>query len=158
MPPKIEDRPDVQVFTEIGMIEHHLRASVSEHLLPGMTYTHFEVLSHFTRYGDGATPAELAQAMMMTKGAITAVLQRMEGLELVAVLADAADRRKKRVRLTRKGAQAYQTILKAMKPKTEALREGFTEQEFRAVLPFLRALNSFLQEISAPVEPAEPIP
>jgi DNA-binding MarR family transcriptional regulator len=147
MPPLVQDRPDIQVFSEIGIIEHYMRTSVEKHLPPGMSYAHFEMLLHFVRNGDGDTPAELAQAMMLTKGAITNVLQKMEGLGLIVVLADVADRRKKRVKVTRAGIEAYNTILKDMKWKTDALRDGFTEGEFRAVLPFLKALRIFLEEI-----------
>lgn len=157
MPPTPQDRPDVEVFSEIGVIEHFIRTSVSRLLPPGMTYAHFELLLHFMRNGDGETPAELARAMLMTKGALTNILQRMEALGLVVVLADVADRRKKRVKVTRGGLEAYGQILKAMKPKTDALREGFTEGEFRAALPFLRALRIFLEEVNETDEPAAAI-
>lgn len=153
MPPSLQDRPDVAVFSEIGIIEHLMRHSVIAHLPPRMTYAHFEMLMHFTRRGDGQTPAELASAMMMTKGAITNILQKMEGLGLVCVLADVKDRRKKRVKLTRAGAQAYEQILRDMKWKMDALREGFTENEFRQALPFLRSLRTFLEDISDRGEP-----
>jgi len=153
MPPALKDRPDVAVFSEIGIIEHLIRHSVTRHLPAGVTYAHFELLLHFTRSGDGQTPAELAAAMMMTKGAITNILQKMEALGLVCVLADVKDRRKKRVRLTRAGAQAHEQILRDMKWKMDALREGFTDNEFRQALPFLRSLRTFLEEISEQPEP-----
>jgi DNA-binding MarR family transcriptional regulator len=153
MAASMQDRPDVAVFSEIGIIEHLIRLSIAEHLPAGMTYAHFELLMHLTRNGDGQTPAELAQGVMMSKGAITNILQKMEALGLVAVLADVSDRRKKRVRMTRAGAERYMQVLKDMKWKMEALREGFTEAEFRAALPFLRNLRGFLQEISAGPSP-----
>jgi DNA-binding MarR family transcriptional regulator len=145
-PPR--DRLDIQVFTEIEIIEHLMRRAVSEHLPPGMAYSHFELLMHLVREGDGQTPAELAQAMMMTKGALTNILQRMAEGRLVLVLADVADKRKKRVRLTRQGIEAHKAVLKALKPQTDRLRDGFTEAEFRQALPFLRALRVFLEEVS----------
>lgn len=154
MPPTPQDRPDVEVFSEIGVIEHCLRNSVARFLPPGMTYTQFEVLLHFVRNGDGATPAELARDMLMSKAAITNTLQRMQAQGTVVVLADVNDRRKKRVRLTRVGLDAYSAILKAMKPKTDTLREAFTEGEFRAALPFLRALRVFLEDVTELDEPA----
>lgn len=153
MAPSLQDRPDVAVFSEIGIIEHLIRLSVIEHLPPGMTYAHFELLMHFHRNGDGQTPAELAQGMMLSKAAMTNALQKMEALGLIVVLADASDRRKKRVRMSRAGGDAYQQILKDMKWKMDALREGFTDNEFRQALPFLRNLRAFLEEISAGPEP-----
>ena len=154
MPPVPQDRPDVEVFSEIGIIEHRMRRAVCEHLPRGVTYAHFEVLLHFARNGDGHTPAELASAMLMTKGAVTNILQRMSAAGLVTVLADVNDRRKKRVRVTRSGMEIYARILRDMKWKTDALRDGFTEAEFRAVLPFLKALRTFLEDVSGMREPA----
>lgn len=148
MSPTLQDRPDVEVFSEIGVIEHHLRMAVSRHLPEGMTYAHFEVLNHLIRHGDGVTPAELAQVLLMSKGAITNVLQKMAAHKRVCVLADTGDRRKKRVRVTREGLEAYNWVLQTIKWKSDALRGAFTESEFRDALPFLRALRSFLQEIS----------
>lgn len=136
----------VEVFNEIGAVQYLVRQSVIQHLPPGMTYAHFELLNHLMRYGDGQTPAELAEVLMLTKGALTNILQKMEVHGWVVVLADVADRRKKRVRLTRAGLEAQSEVLKAMKDRTEALREGFTDNEFRQALPFLRALRAFLVE------------
>ncbi len=141
-----QDHPYVEVFTEIEIIEHHLRAAVTRNLPPGMTYAHFELLRYAIRYGDGQTPAELARILMLTKGAMTNVLQKMEAMGYVAILADVADRRKKRVRVTRDGISAAQAVFRLMRAKTEALRDGFTDNEFRDALPFLRALRTFLAE------------
>ncbi|WP_374573039.1 MarR family winged helix-turn-helix transcriptional regulator [Phenylobacterium sp.] len=144
----LQDRPDVEVFAEIGVIEHHARMAVSRHLPEGMTYAHYEVLSHLVRHGDGQTPAELAQSVLMSKAAITNVLQKMAAHGRVCVLGDVDDKRKKRVRLTSKGLESYNWVLRTIRWKTLALREAFTEAEFRDALPFLRALRGFLQEVS----------
>ena len=152
--PAVQDQPYVEVFTEIGAIEHYLRAAVTKHLPEGMTHAQFEMLQWFMRYGDGQTPAELARMMLLTKGAITNILHKLEKMGFVAVLADCDDGRKKRVKITRAGLEASNAIMKDMKSKTEALREGFTDDEFRAATPFLRALRVFLSEISELGAPA----
>ena len=153
--PLAHDLPHVEVFNEIGAVQYLVRQSVIQHLPPGMTYAHFELLNYLMRYGDGQTPAELAQVLMLTKGALTNILQKMETQGWVAVLADVSDRRKKRVRLTRTGRETQSDVLKAMKDQTGSLRESFTENEFRQALPFLKALRTFLVEsVSEPVEPA----
>jgi DNA-binding MarR family transcriptional regulator len=149
----LQDRPDVAVFNEIGVIEHLIRYSVIQHLPPGVTYAHFELMLHIHRVGDGQTPAQLAREMMLSKGAVTNILQKMERLGLVIVLADVSDRRKKRVRLTKAGSDRYHQILKDMRWKMDALREGFTDNEFRQALPFLRSLRTFLMEVSSGPEP-----
>ncbi|WP_374656483.1 MarR family transcriptional regulator [Phenylobacterium sp.] len=147
MAPSLQDRADVAVFNEIGIIEHLTRLSVTAHLPPGMTYAHVELLMRFHRDGDGQTPAELARAMLMSKAAMTSALQKMEAMGFIVLLSDVTDRRKKRVRLARGGREAHAELLKGMKWKMDALREGFTDAEFRQALPFLRSLRLFLEDV-----------
>ena len=147
MAPSLQDRADVAFFNEIGIIEHLTRLSVTAHLPPGMTYAHVELLMRFHRDGDGQTPAELARAMLMSKAAMTSALQKMEAMGFIVLLSDVTDRRKKRVRLARGGREAHAELLKGMKWKMDALREGFTDAEFRQALPFLRSLRLFLEDV-----------
>ena len=48
--------------------------------------------------------------------------------------------------MTGAGREAYARSMAAIRPKVEKLREGFTQKEFREVLPFLRALRSWMHE------------
>ena len=123
-----------------------MRTAVAKSLPRGMTYSQWEILVHFSRNGDGQTPAQVARALQVTKGAITNTLQKMEALGLLAVEADAHDGRKKRVRVTREGAAAYAEMLRRVRPHMDQLRGGFTNAEFEAALPFLRALRIWLDE------------
>ena len=144
--PRVQDRPDIQVFTEIGIIEHLMRTAVAKSLPRGMTYSQWEVLVHFSRTGDGETPAQLARALQVTKGAGTNTLQRMQASDLLEVTGDSDDGRKKRIRVTRKGAGCYAEMLKMVRPHLDQLRDGFTDAEFENALPFLRALRVWLDE------------
>jgi DNA-binding MarR family transcriptional regulator len=147
---RVQDRPDIQVFTEIGIIEHLMRSAVAKSLPAGMTYAQWEVLVHFSRTGDGETPAELARALQVTKGAITNTLQKMQAAGLVEVRADAHDGRKKRITVTRQGAACHTEMLRLVRPHLDQLRGGFTDAEFEAALPFLRALRVWLDENRTP--------
>jgi DNA-binding MarR family transcriptional regulator len=147
---RVQDRPDIQVFTEIGIIEHLMRTAVVKSLPPGMTYPQWEVLVHFSRMGDDQTPAQLARGLQVTKGAITNTLQRMEASGLVEITADAHDGRKKRIKVTRKGASCYAEMLRLVRPHLDQLRGGFTDAEFETALPFLRALRVWLDENRTP--------
>lgn len=143
----IEEHPEVQVFDEISLIEHGVRVAISRSLPVGLTYPQYEVLNLIARRGDDLTPAEISDALKMTPGAITNTLQRLECTGLIAVEPCVADRRKKRVRLTAGGVEAYNRAMTAIRPKTEKLREGFTQKEFRDALPFLRALRVWMSEL-----------
>lgn len=148
--PRAQDRPDIKVFAEIGMIEHLMRTTISRALPKGASYAQWEVLTHFSRRGDGETPAELAAALQLTKGAITNTLQRMEAQGLAELTADPHDGRKKRIRITPAGHAAYADMLRRVRPHLDQLRDGFTEAEFEAALPFLRALRVWLDENREP--------
>ena len=144
----IEEHPEVQVFDEISLIEHGVRMAITRSLPIGLTYPQYEVLNLIARRGEDLTPNAIATALRMTPGAITNTLQRLEALRLVTVEPCGADRRKKRVRMTAGGREAYARAMAAIRPKAEKLRDGFTQKEFREVLPFLRALRIWMTELA----------
>ena len=142
----IEEHPEVQVFDEISLIEHGVRTVIGRCLPVGLSYPQFEVLNFLARRGEDQTPVQIAVALQMTPGAITNTLQRLEAMRLIRVEPCETDRRKKRVRMTPGGREAYNRAMAAIRPKMEKLREGFTQKEFREVLPFLRALRTWMTE------------
>jgi DNA-binding MarR family transcriptional regulator len=142
----VEEHPEVQVFDEISMIEHGVRTVIGGCLPVGLSYPQFEVLNLVVRRGGELTPAQIAVALQMTPGAITNTMQRLEAMRLIRVEPCEVDRRKKRVRMTPEGREAYNRSMAAIRPKMEKLREGFTQKEFREVLPFLRALRMWMTD------------
>jgi DNA-binding PadR family transcriptional regulator len=79
-----KDRLDVQLLTEIGII-NQLSMTLLERTIPaGMSAAQFGVLSHFVRRGREESPAQLASAFQVTKGAMTNTLQRLEAQGLLA--------------------------------------------------------------------------
>jgi DNA-binding MarR family transcriptional regulator len=142
-----EDHPDVQVFDEIRYIEHLVRTTVTRKLPVGVTYPQFEVLNLLSRRGDGITPLAIARALQMTKSGLTNTLQRLAARKIIRVENCQADGRQKRVWLTPEGRAAYIQSMVAIRPRMDRLRDGFTQKEFREVLPFLRALRTWLGEM-----------
>ena len=141
-----EDHPDVQVFDEIRYIEHLVRTTIARKLPVGLTYPQFEVMNLLSRRGDGISPLEIARALQMTKSGLTNTLQRLYARSLIRVEHCSTDGRRKRIWLTGEGRQAYAQSMVAIRPKMEDLRDGFTQKEFREVLPFLKALRTWLGE------------
>lgn len=141
-----KDRPDVQVFTEIGIIHQLVTARLERSLPDGMSAAQFGVLTHFCRRGGVETPARLARAFQVTKGAMTNTIQRLEAQGFVQVVPDEADGRRKLVSLTPEGAAAYERAIAALRPYYFDLREAFTDTEFEAAIPFLKALRIWLDE------------
>lgn len=141
-----KDRPDVQVFTEIGIIDQLVTARLERSLPDGLSAAQFGVLTHFCRRGGVETPAQLARAFQVTKGAMTNTLQRLEAQGFVQIVGDEADGRRKLVSLTADGAAAYERAIVVLRPYYAGLREAFTHDEFEAALPFLKKLRIWLDE------------
>jgi len=139
-------RPDVQVFAEIGVIDQLATTRIDRLLPPGISSAQFSVLNHLAVHGRAETPASLAETFVVTKGAVTNILQRLEAAGLIAVIADASDGRRKRVSITAKGSEAYEASVASLRPMMESMREAFTQDEFQDALPFLKALRVWLAE------------
>jgi DNA-binding MarR family transcriptional regulator len=144
-------RPDVQVFAEIGIIDQLATTRIDRLLPAGISSAQFSVLNHLAVHGRAETPASLAEIFVVTKGAVTNILQRLEAAGLIAVIADASDGRRKRVSITPKGSEAYEASVASLRPMMESMREAFTQEEFQDALPFLKALRVWLAETRSSV-------
>jgi DNA-binding MarR family transcriptional regulator len=141
-----KDRPDVQVFTQIAIIDQLVSLRLERVLPEGLSHAQFGILTQLGRAHGDVTPAELARVFHVTKGAVTNTLQRLEAQGFVTVEPDPTDGRRKRIFVTPAGAAAHETALAAMRPLHDSLRSAFTEGEFVEVLPFLKALRTWLEE------------
>jgi DNA-binding MarR family transcriptional regulator len=142
----LKERPDVQVFAEIAIVDQLVTNRLERVLPVGLSHAQFNVLTWFAHRGGEASPAELAGVFQVTKGAMTNTLQRLEAQGLVEVDPDPVDGRRKRVRVTHAGRRTHEQALVSMRPLHESLRSAFTDAEFVAALPFLRALRTWLDE------------
>ncbi len=143
-PPPPQDPPLFALLNEIGIIEQLARHRFEAAQPDGLRLSHFALLNHLIRVGDGATPARIARAFQLTKGAITNTVQRLEEAGLVRVEPDPEDGRGRRIWLTPAGRARRQA---AVRGATEAfaglladLPPGLEEQ----VLPALRRLREAL--------------
>ena len=64
-----EDPPAFRLFTEIGIIEQLARNRLERGLPDGLKVSQFVVLNHLVRLGGEWSPARLANAFQVTKGA-----------------------------------------------------------------------------------------
>ena len=146
MPRRRSHRPDVEVFAEIGIIDQLATTRIDRLLPDSLTSAQFSVLTHLAVHGREETPASLADIFLVTKGAMTNTLQRLEGRDLISVTGDPTDARRKKVSITEEGHKAYNACVAALRPMMESMREAFTQDEFQDALPFLNALRVWLVE------------
>ena len=139
-----DDRADVRVLTEIGIIAQLSTTALERSLPADLSAAQFGVLNHFARRGGEESPAQLADAFQVTRGAMTNTLARLEARRLISVRPDTADGRRKLVSVTPAGLAVREAALKATMPRLDAIRAAFSAEDFEAALPFLYRLRTWL--------------
>lgn len=143
---KAQDPLLFRFFNEVGIIDQLARAKLESVLPDGLKMSQFIVLNHLVRLGGDWSPARLANAFQVTKGAITNTLQRLESRGLVAVASDPHDGRAKLVRLTATGRRTRKKCVRAVKPVLVGMEAHFDEQRIAGVLPLLEKVRKHLDE------------
>ena len=90
----------VALFSEVFMADQLARSRLSRALPKGMELSHFSVLNHLARIGEERTPAQLARAFQVTRGAMTNTLSRLEWAGHVHIRPDWDDARRKCVAIS----------------------------------------------------------
>lgn len=90
-------------FNEIGIISQLSTAMLAKSLPDGVHPSHFMILNHLVRMGDGKPPVRIAAAMQVTKNTMTHSLKVLQDRNYIVVRPDPEDGRAKRVYLTEAG-------------------------------------------------------
>ncbi len=139
------DAPDstlaAALFSEIITIEQLFKSKLSRVLPKGMEVSHFSVLDHLSRAGSERTPAQLAKAFHVTRGAMTNTLGRLEWTGYVHIRPDWEDARRKMVTISPAGRQACDAAIAAITPLITEVVRDLGEENLRATLPVLRELR-----------------
>jgi DNA-binding MarR family transcriptional regulator len=139
-----DDPPLFALLNEVAIIEQLARNRFDASQPDGLLLSHFVLLNHLVRVGDGWPPARIANALQLAKGAITNTTQRLEERGYVRVEPDPEDGRGKRIFITaagrRRRAAAVASATAALAPLLADLPQG----AFDALLPGLRAIRTRL--------------
>lgn len=90
-------------FTEIGIINQLSTALFAKTLPDGVHPSHFSILNHLARRGDGKPPLRIASAMQVTKNTMTHSLKVLQHKGYIDVQPDPNDGRGKLIFLTETG-------------------------------------------------------
>ena len=131
----------VSLFGELFMADQLARNRISKALPKGMQLSHFSVLNHLARVGDERTPAQLARAFHVTRGAMTNTLARLEWAGHVHIRPDWDDARQKFVAISPSGRAARDAAVAAVAPLIAEVVTALGADKVRAVLPVLRELR-----------------
>lgn len=141
-----QDMAMFAVFNEIGIINQLGIALFQARLPDGLQVSHFGVLNHLVRLGDGRTPLAIADAFQVPKTTMTHTLAGLERRGLITMEPNPADGRSKVVRITDAGRAAREAAIGAIAGPISKIRETFGEAETMALLPQLQALRQFLDQ------------
>lgn len=134
----IDDPITFTVLTEVRAIEQLVNGRLQRALPDGLELSQFAVLNHFTHTGGEKSPAQLARAFQLTKGAMTNTIKRLEARGLVRIRDDDTDGRKKLVSVTEAGRAVRDEALEALAPVFADIADGVGKERLRVMLPYLR--------------------
>ncbi len=141
-----DDTLAVALFSEILMTEQLARTRISRALPKGMELSQFSTLNHLSHAGEERTPAQLARAFHVTKGAMTNTLTKLERAGYVHIRPDWNDARKKRVAISPAGRSARDAAIAAVVPLIRDVAERVGMDRVRTALPILRELREDLDK------------
>lgn len=135
----------ISLFSEILMADQLARSRLTKVLPKGMELSHFSVLNHLGRAGLERSPAQLAKAFHVTRGAMTNTLSKLEVAGYVHIRPDWDDARRKMVAISPAGRQARDAALAGIVPMISEVVNDLGSDRVRATLPILRELRAKLE-------------
>ncbi|MEM1375919.1 MAG: MarR family transcriptional regulator [Pseudomonadota bacterium] len=133
-----------ELFNEIGIVGQLSRAMFEARLPDGLLVTHFSVINHLCRLGDGKTPLDLARAFQVPKTSMTHTLAGLEKAGFIKTEPNPADARSKLVKLTDAGRAFRGDAIDLLGPDMMKLAGAIDPKDATNALPFLRALRTYL--------------
>ena len=135
----------VTLFSEILTADQLLRNRLSRVLPKGMEISHFSVLNHLAYAGNERTPAQLASAFHVTRGAMTNTLAKLEWAGYIHIRPDWDDARRKMVAISPAGRQARDQAISSIAPLINQVVGELGLDRVRVTLPVLRDLRLRLE-------------
>jgi DNA-binding MarR family transcriptional regulator len=136
----------VALFGELFMADQLARNRISKVLPKGMELSHFSVLNHLARVNEERTPAQLARAFHVTRGAMTNTLSRLEWAGHVHIRPDWEDARRKFVAISPSGRAARDSAVATVVPLIAEVVTALGPDRVRSLLSVLRELRVRLED------------
>jgi DNA-binding MarR family transcriptional regulator len=137
------DASALEVVGRLLLCAGHLQREIVAALRPfGLSFGDFDVLNTLRRVGgeEGTHPSRLAESALITTGAMTARLDRLERVGLITRGPSPRDRRAVLVRLTERGERLSEQALHAVIAADEAFLEPLSQRQRDSVAALLKRL------------------
>jgi DNA-binding MarR family transcriptional regulator len=149
-----EERPELdtsllRLGARIVRLSRFLDRAAAEHLAPWeLSEGEQNVLAALRRAGAPyeLTPTELYRSLLVSSGAMTNRLDRLEEAGLLVRTPDPDDRRRTRVRLTERGRELVDAAMDAHREALEGIFDGLTPAEADQLEDLLRGVLRRLEE------------
>ena len=132
------------LFSEVFIADQLSHNLISRALPRGMQISHFSVLNLLAHLNVERTPAQLAEALHVTRGAMTNTLSRLEWAGHIHIRPDWDDARRKFVSISVSGRAARDAAIAAFMPLITDVVRDIGAERVRAALPVLRELRKRL--------------
>lgn len=135
-----------QFFNEVAIISQLSTTLMNRQLPDGLHLSHFGVLNHLTRLGDGKTPLSIANAFQVTKGNMTNTLTKLSNKGYIRLAPHAKDGRSKLVFMTDEGRVFHKHAMESLMPTIEKLSGKLNVEAMMKMVPDLAAVRQVLDE------------
>lgn len=135
-----------QFFNEIGIINQLATDIFQSNMPDGLHISHFSVLNHLVRLGDGVTPLSISNAFQVTKGTMTNTLSVLSKRSLVHIAPHETDGRSKVVFLTDEGRAFQKQAIESLFPAIQQLDEKMDWARVVELIPELERVRKILDE------------
>jgi DNA-binding MarR family transcriptional regulator len=143
--------PYFALIYEAAIINQIGTALLEARLPSRLLVSHFGVVNHLIRVGDGATPLELARAFQVPKATLTYTLGGLEKHGLVELRPNPSDKRSKQVWLTPAGKKFREDALSELAPLFATMGEQFSPGRASALLPELSEFRGLFDQLRSEI-------
>jgi len=135
-----------RLFTEIGIINQLSVTEFNRCMPDNLHVSHFSVLNHLVRLGDGKTPKQITAAFQVTKGTMTNTLNDLSRRGLIKLEPHETDGRSKVVFITKAGRSFQKKAIESLTPTFTEILQQFDASKIMDGLPMLQQLREVLDE------------
>ena len=128
---RAEDHRALRIWLRLLTCTQLIERKVRSRLRAGFATTlpRFDLMAQLERHPEGLKMNELSRLLMVTGGNVTAIVDQLEKEALVERLAEPADRRAFRIRLTRAGERSFGEMARAHEAWIVELLAGLAGRE-----------------------------
>ena len=136
----------LRMLTCTQLIERRVRTRLRAEF--ATTLPRFDLMAQLERQPEGLKMNALSRLLMVTGGNVTAIVDQLEKEGLVERLAEPADRRAFRIRLTRAGEKSFAEMARAHEDWIVEALAGLSRKEHEELLKLLAKVKTSVVEVA----------